>query len=1539
NLNFNYLYDSVPSTLFNMASLTGIRLSANYLTGTLPAVPAKLTYLAVNHNFLAGAFPSQNFQFCDIRNNCFSNLGTCYNAYGVAQRTSGCNICGTGNAAPPLCGGTVCILNATDALAAGTVNGLGSSPPPMFCAPVTIDPTAGALTCPHIASAAGAEGGAGSVAEHVAGGLAVRRGGQPPHGHQLGGRWLNMELNLLEARLSEWASPLSTLKSLRHLALNYNWFSGPVPSYLLTLSSLTTLNLQFNYLTGTLTGAPAASIKTLNFGYNFLAGTFPAGSTTLCNARSNCFTDASKCLSAGTSAQRAATACAICGAANASTVLCGGGVCAPNTATQLATKTPNGPSLLVLPQVCTGVRVNPTACASLCLLPPPPPSPSSLCLFPLLLSSALSTLCSPLPAPLLRPAPCFPPLREPLPAVPILANMKTALGVPHQEWGVQTLCTVTNNLKGPDDMWGVYCNAQGTVVDFYLKQRFMRGIMHPDISKFTALTALSVPLVHSHIVSPPTAHSRCSNSRPDLSSNFLSGPLDPFISPLTGLTALKYLYALHASPCPLSHLSLFPATLVLRCSPCPFLTCLCSSLTCYSPHSPPSLMCAVVQRDELQLLLGLHPLHHLSHQEPLHAVSALTLLHTLPVPISALSSLHLLPCCTVCHVIAPTFPPPRPPCACVCARGERRSLGWNYLTGTVPVPGTALQVLDLENNWLNGKFPSTANWYFCTARANCFNDPTPCKNNNNQGITQRPSCAICNSADATGTLCGGLVVCQPDPAAVKAVTAVPTTSTPVLALTCPPVPPVTTDATAGMTAAAATVLLLAHASHLSSCACPMPLNHSDVPHRPPPPASALMNIKTALGVTYTSWAPSATCNAVGSSGGGGFTGVECNSVGQPVKIFPILLPASLTSPSLSPLAPTHLPAPPRTPPPPRHSALDSQKLFGILHADITKLTALTFLSLKSNLFRARLEEFARPIPSLPNLAVLLLDFNWFFGSLPPAMIGMPKLTRLGLSYNYLTYRVPPVSAALKDLDVSFNFLSGSFPANTATSCGAANNCFKAITGCTTTGTAQRSTGCSFCESTTAQGMLCYGRGVCTVDAAAPFNAGTPNAVGAATLPLACVNMSAATPFLPALPWHSQRPTHPLRRAPLPSPNHRFPSPPRRPVVVARALETPVVAQSAAAAAPAAATLSACGVEPRSLQPLAAANDATLSLLALLAGPASAALLLLLVAHGFALPPVAAVASAAGMPAGVAEPAAVEEVGGMRTCSAGYGEGQARGWCAQTSAEDANGAASAGLTSGERFGLPETLRNRYVLLRHGRSLANERGLIVSSLANGVAAEFGLAAEGRQQAQRAGRQLSELLEQRGVAARDVVLFASPFSRTQQTAALAAKELGINVLGTRFQTAEELRERYFGRHLELNSHDLYPAVWVDDRKDTAFRPGGDGESVVAMAQRTARLIRHIEEDLDEKVVVLLGTTAMVRAAALLLVLPALAILSVVDPEVAKPAWDDGVVDGVDADLFRRAMVQIDDARLAEPRGKIAFLFLVRGPLPLQEIWHRFF
>ncbi|CAI5510849.1 unnamed protein product [Closterium sp. Naga37s-1] len=191
-------------------------------------------------------------------------------------------------------------------------------------------------------------------------------------------------------------------------------------------------------------------------------------------------------------------------------------------------------------------------------------------------------------------------------------------------------------------------------------------------------------------------------------------------------------------------------------------------------------------------------------------------------------------------------------------RDVRRSVGWNYLTRSVPAVRAALQVLDLENSWFIGKFPSTANWAFFTARANCFTDPTPCKNNNNQGIMQRPSCAICSSADGTGTLCSSNIPysCAPSRLAL-------------LLPMCPPPPP------------------------------------------PPCTASALMNIKMALGVTTTDWAPTSSCMPLGSSGGGSFNGVQCNALGNPVRI-----------------------------------------------------------SLKSNLFRARLDKFASRILSLPNLAVL-----------------------------------------------------------------------------------------------------------------------------------------------------------------------------------------------------------------------------------------------------------------------------------------------------------------------------------------------------------------------------------------------------------------------------------------------------------------------------------------------------------------------------------------------------------------------------------------
>jgi hypothetical protein len=55
-----------------------------------------------------------------------------------------------------------------------------------------------------------------------------------------------------------------------------------------------------------------------------------------------------------------------------------------------------------------------------------------------------------------------------------------------------------------------------------------------------------------------------------------------------------------------------------------------------------------------------------------------------------------------------------------------------------------------------------------------------------------------------------------------------------------------------------------------------------------------------------------------------------------------------------------------------------------------------------------------------------------------------------------------------------------------------------------------------------------------------------------------------------------------------------------------------------------------------------------------------------------------------------------------------------------------------------------------------------------------------------------------------------------------------------------APALRERYFGRNLELHSHDNYCPAWDNDLLDPSSVPGGDGESVAAVAARLQELLQ---------------------------------------------------------------------------------------------------
>ncbi|KAG4952761.1 hypothetical protein JHK85_039160 [Glycine max] len=113
-----------------------------------------------------------------------------------------------------------------------------------------------------------------------------------------------------------------------------------------------------------------------------------------------------------------------------------------------------------------------------------------------------------------------------------------------------------------------------------------------------------------------------------------------------------------------------------------------------------------------------------------------------------------------------------------------------------------------------------------------------------------------------------------------------------------------------------------------------------------------------------------------------------------------------------------------------------------------------------------------------------------------------------------------------------------------------------------------------------------------------------------------------------------------------------------------------------------------------------------------------------------------------------------------------------------------------------------VKNRYWVLRHGKSIPNERGIIVSSMENGTRPEFQLASDGVHQAQ---------------------LAAQSFQK---------------------QVIQDLRERYFGPSFELLSHDKYQVIWDIDEKDPFLGPEG-GESVKDVACRLATAMATMESE----------------------------------------------------------------------------------------------
>jgi broad specificity phosphatase PhoE len=135
---------------------------------------------------------------------------------------------------------------------------------------------------------------------------------------------------------------------------------------------------------------------------------------------------------------------------------------------------------------------------------------------------------------------------------------------------------------------------------------------------------------------------------------------------------------------------------------------------------------------------------------------------------------------------------------------------------------------------------------------------------------------------------------------------------------------------------------------------------------------------------------------------------------------------------------------------------------------------------------------------------------------------------------------------------------------------------------------------------------------------------------------------------------------------------------------------------------------------------------------------------------------------------------------------------------------------------------DRLNNRYFAMRHGHSMANQQGIIVSHPDNGRD-NYGLSELGCEQVRTS-------LQQDNYLDAGTVIVTSDFKRARETAAIACEMLACSA-----SQCEEprLRERNFGE-LELAADDGYHTVWQQD----AVNPDSHARGVESVNQVMARV-----------------------------------------------------------------------------------------------------
>lgn len=153
-----------------------------------------------------------------------------------------------------------------------------------------------------------------------------------------------------------------------------------------------------------------------------------------------------------------------------------------------------------------------------------------------------------------------------------------------------------------------------------------------------------------------------------------------------------------------------------------------------------------------------------------------------------------------------------------------------------------------------------------------------------------------------------------------------------------------------------------------------------------------------------------------------------------------------------------------------------------------------------------------------------------------------------------------------------------------------------------------------------------------------------------------------------------------------------------------------------------------------------------------------------------------------------------------------------------------------------------LKNQYFALRHGESIANQKGLIVSSPANGVK-NYGLSEEGR-------KQITNSVTANAKINSKTKIISSDFLRAHESARIAHQILGPD---SNIQISEYLRERFFGDY-ELKDNTFYQNVWDDDQQDSS-NTANKVESADAVLERTTSLISSLETSFEGEMFLLVS------------------------------------------------------------------------------------